>query len=129
MVNVKSPAFDLAKIIANESEFGLEIQANLFVSLLPDNPTNCVAFLDSGGFANQTNYTYERSTVQMLVRDDNYEQAYKLALDLMRFLNGQHNVAINDSRYIMIRAMNTPLHIPDNNKKALVSVNFLIHRS
>ncbi len=125
---IQSPAYDLAKMAETESEFGLVVGENLFVSLLPDNPANCAAFLDSGGYPAQTNYQYEKPTVQILVRGSSYDEAYPLALDLKRFFNGQQEIIINNSRYILIRNTTEPLVMYDAHKRPIISVNFLIHR-
>lgn len=126
---IQSPAYDLAKMIETESSFGLTMGNNLFVSLLPESPALCVALLDSGGFPAQTNYTYERPTVQAIVRGSSYEEAYPLALELKRFLNGKSEVIINGSRYLLIRNTTEPFVMYDSHKRPFMSINFLIHRT
>lgn len=124
-----SPAFDLAQFISSQSELGLVLSQSLFVSLLPQNPIGAVAFIDSGGLPAALNYEYERATVQILVRNEASAASYALAFDIMQILNGLHNLVINNSRYILIQALGSPLSFLDENKRTLHSLNLSIHRT
>ena len=127
---MRSPAIDV-KDVLDDAALGT-FGTDLFVSKLPDSPDACVCVFDTGGFAPESGYVYERPTVQVQVRGavGAYEAAYNKAVAVKNALHDLHNQSWGVSRYIGIWAMSDVLHLGyDDKNRPLFSVNFRIHRT
>jgi hypothetical protein len=130
---MNSPAKDMADLICLSSSpisvigFGVDV----FVGMLPQTPIECVTFYNTNGWSSAANYTYERPTIQALVRTSSYEAGYALAHAIKTHLHGQNGVTINNARYIQILAEGDVVDLPPEETKQhrLFSINFAAHRT
>ncbi len=112
---------------------GLVFNADLFVSDFPPediSQANIVSLYDTGGEAPDSNMTYERSTFQVRVRNSDYDTGYDLAKDIMRYLNVQEDVDVDESRYIGVWATSDIFFVGrDDKRRTILTVNFRAHRT
>ena len=127
------PSRDIAAMLdESAAALGLTFATNLFVGEMPTTPDACVTVYDTGGYAPEPGYVYERPTVQVAVRGarDGYLVAHTLAQDVRDVLNGDVNDSINSARYIAIWCESDVLFAGyDDNHRPLFTVNFRIHRT
>lgn len=129
-----NPASEDIKDLLILSSSGLDLiyETNLFISVLPDSPDECVGIFDSGGLTPEVNYTYEYCDLQIRVRGNIfcYKNSYILAKNISSYLHGKTERTINLTRYILIKMITEPVFLGlDENKRPLFSINFLIHRT
>lgn len=129
---MNAPSEDLRDILAGTSSLALTFATNLFVSEMPSAPDNCVCVYDTGGFEPDSNFTYERPTVQIMVRGAKgaYFSAHEQAQEIRDVLTATINHTINGARYIAIWCQSDVLSLGfDNNHRPMLSVNFRMHRT
>lgn len=126
------PSVDIKEILAAESSLALTYATDLFVSEMPDSPGACVAVYDTGGENPESNYIYQRPTVQVRVRGDRggYVAAHTLAQDIRDTLHDSTGYEASGSRYVGIWCQGDVLFIGyDDKHRPLFSVNFRMHRT
>ena len=101
---MNATAQDIKDFLIADSSLGLVFGTDLFCFKQPDEPDQCVTLYDTGGFAPNPSYRYDRPTIQVRVRGDQngYRAAYDLANDIKETLRAIHNETINSTRYIGI---------------------------
>lgn len=127
---MNSPAVDLANKLAS-SEIGVgTVNTNIFIAESPEAPDNCVTVYDTGGFHPEANYSYDRPTVMVKVRNRSYTAGYAIAEDIKLGLNGLHGESLGGTTYVGIWAMGDINSLgKDDNRRHVFSINFMIHRS
>jgi len=120
--------------ILESSVKGLDLVfgTDLFQSFMPESPNACVSVNDSGGFEPQSNYIYEKPTVQILVRGDvwGYPACYALAKSIYNVLHDLHGEVWGSTKYIGIWAQGDILSLGyDESNRPTLSLNFRIHRT
>jgi hypothetical protein len=126
---MKSPAQDMADMML-ESASPVD-GTDVFVSVQPEAPLDCITFYNTGGWGNAPNYDYARPTILALVRSSTYEAGYALALAVKSHLHGRNNVKINGARYVQILCEGD-IHdlAPEPSRQHYeFSVNFATHRT
>lgn len=130
---MNAPSEDIKDILLAESALALTYARDLFIGIIPqDAADQCVAITDTGGEGLENRYTYERPTVQVLVRGNkgDYLGAQELTQQCRDVLIGIENYTINAARYIGIWCRTDVLYLgEDDNNRPLFSVNFNIHRT
>lgn len=111
----------------------LVLGTTLFLSLLPETPSNCVVVIENSGTApvfTQGSYNLpqiERPELQIIVRNDSYATARSVAETLYRLLTQVVEQTIGGTRYHRIEAISTPsLFQRDDNRRSLISCNFYV---
>lgn len=127
---MNSPAVDLAGFLVTDG-VGV-IGTTIFVPDQPPTPDVCITLKDTGGFESEANFSYERPTVQAIVRGarGNYATVYALAKSVKDALHGKHGGdAVGGATYVGIWCMGDihDMGEDDDNRKEL-SINFRIHR-
>lgn len=119
-------------IDSNISE--LTLGTNLFLSLMPESPDNCVALLEEGGveplYTQGSNHlpVIEQPQLQIIVRNFSYETGRALAEQLYRLLS-LANTSINGVQYLRIAPISSPFIIErDSAKRPVISCNFHVQR-
>jgi hypothetical protein len=126
------PSQDIKDYLAAQSSLGLTYATDLFVSEMPESPDLCVAVYDTGGFDPESDYSYERPTVQVKVRGDKgkYLIAHSLLQSIRDVLHATHGETINTGLYVGIWQMGDILFLGyDQNKRPELTANFRIHRT
>ena len=125
---MNAPSVDIKSILV--SALGLIYAIDLFVAEMPESPDRCVTIIDSGGNDAESQYIYERPTIQILVRGERGEYEYDLAKAIKDELHGTANETVGGTRYVGIWAEGDILSLgQDENKRSLLSINFRIHRT
>ena len=126
---------DVKDMLAAQPALSLTFATDLFVSEMPDDPVvpdRCVAVHDTGGFAPEANYNYEKPTVQVQVRGarGGYRAAHQLMQAIRDEIHGDANVTWNGTRYIGIWAQGDILSLGyDEKQRPLLTLNYLLHRT
>jgi len=129
---MNAPSEDIKDYLVTVSALTLTFATNLFISEMPDTPSDCVCIYDTGGAPAEPHITYERPTFQIRVRGDRgkYQDAYDLAQAIKVELNGIHNATITTSRYIAIWLVSDIIAVGyDEKHRPLLSINFRAHRT
>ena len=128
---MNSPAVDIAGLLATAG-IGT-IGTDLFISEQPSSPDSCVTVFDTGGFPPESNYTYEKPTVNIRVRGNRngYLNAYAVAKSIVDELHDKTNEEVDsENRIISIWCMGDIISLgKDDNDRPQLSVNFRIHRT
>jgi hypothetical protein len=125
---------DIATLLNGESSIGLALGTDLFYSKIPSSPQNCVSIFDNIGSApmltlKKETSDYLFSSVNVQVRNTNYDNGYSVIKGIFDYLHGLHGLVIVGTEYLLIRAIDEPgLLAYDNNERPIFSVNFEIHR-
>lgn len=113
------------------AELGYTFGTDVFVGSMPEEPDDCIALFDTGGFGLEE-YGYEKPSVQIRVRNNKYLGGHQAARDIKyKLATGEmNNTTVNDTRYIMIKDKSDVLYLGvDENDRKLFTINFQIHRS
>lgn len=113
----------------------LTLGTNLFLGLIPETVSNCVAIYENSGIApeftlgNDNLPVIERPELQVIVRDSSYATGRALADSCYRILTQIANQTINSVRYLRVQAIATPTVMDrDENRRVLFSTNFYVFR-
>lgn len=113
---------------------GTPATSNLFIANLPSQqsttvPDRAVVLSEypsgSPGETFGDAFKWERTRLQVLVRDKNFQPARDLAYKIMKFLGAVEEQDIGGVRYHKIKALGTPSSIgPDSSDRQRLTVNF-----
>lgn len=129
---MNAPAEDIKDILENISALGFTFATDLFVGEMPVTPDACVTIYDTGGYAPEVDYVYERPTIQIRVRGakGEYQNGHGLAQDIRDALNGLTGYIVNSARYVGIWCEGDVMALGnDDNNRPLFTVNFRLHRT
>ena len=131
---MNSPAIDIAGILATAGVG--TISTDLFVSEQPDSPDKCVTVFDTGGFPPESNYVYDKPTINIRVRGKRggYANAYAVAQSVKDALKDLTNEDLGSSgdtdRIISVWCMGDVIALgKDEQGRPMLSLNFRIHRT
>lgn len=118
-----------------DTQTALTLGTDLFLGLLPDTPSNCVAMLENSGvgpdFTMGSNNLpkLERPEIQVIVRNSSYATGRSLADTIYRALTQIANQSINSNTYLRVQAIATPSVMDrDANRRVLFTTNFYVIR-
>ncbi len=102
------------------------VGADVFVGGLPEEPSACIAVLDTGGFGPDADLPLVDPTVEILCRAADYETANAKAWQVYSLLNRKFELRLATIRVLSSFAMHPPRRIPppDAKRCEYVSVNF-----
>ena len=127
------PSMDVVNILIDAGAgLGLTFATNLFIAKTPSTPDAAVTVHDTGGFDPDTDWSYQRPTVQVAVRGarDGYLAAHRLAQTIRDILNGRHNIDIGGTHVVCIWCQGDVIPLGfDENHRPLFTVNFRMHRT
>jgi len=124
---------EIAKYLHNQGigtfdETGVE--GDIFIGLLPQAPTSCIAINPTGGYMVTTSQHVDEPTIQILVRGSlNPLDSYNRAQQILDTLNGFHNDRFTpDGQFIVncVAIQSAPFGFRDNNGNYIHTINFLI---
>ena len=100
---------------------------NLFLSLMPDKPDNCIALFEYAGSPPDLHWNGEYPGLQVRVRNKSYAAARTKIEETMKKLHGLHEQMLSGTRYLLIKARGSPEVLKrDNNNRVELFVNFEI---
>ena len=123
---------DIALILAAEISLELVLATNLFIGKEPVRPINTVTIFDTTslppkiGFDNQV---YEQPSVQIRVRNANYQTGWNLIDAIKNILHGKGNETWGATFYTVIYCASGPAFLGwDENSRAWFICNFNMQR-
>lgn len=111
---MNSPAHDIKDILEGVSSLGLTYQTDLFIAKEVSSPIDCVTLFDIPGgrpdltMENDSAYFY--CSVNVRVRNTDYDTGYALISDIKTTLHGIGPVVYNGTRYMLIECVQEPSH-------------------
>ncbi len=130
---MQSVSSDIKDMLEAESALGLTFATNLFVGKEPNAPDDTVTIFDTGGFPDQLTFNkeerYEYPSVQIRVRNNNYQVGWSLINDIKTSLHGRGQETWNGTLYSVIY---TPGGIAlldwDDSERVRFIINFNLQR-
>ena len=125
-----TPSKSIATMLADD-DFGV-LGVDLFYTTLPGQPDNAVAVIDTGGLAPVKEIPgMRRVTVQILVRDKEYDAGFQIAQAIYYHLHERYSgisAANPIDGYGLGVALRQPTPIlKDENDRHIFTCNYLIH--
>ena len=129
---MNAPSKDIKDMLVAESGLNLTFNSNLFIGRMPGSPRNAIAILDSYGFPPDLGLTevgYERPSIQIIVRNNNYDAGMIIAQNIKDSLHGRSHETWNGTLYTVITCSSGPAPLGwDENSLAQFSINFNLQR-
>lgn len=116
---------DIANYINTNTSFTLG--TDLFIGTLPANIDNCVGIFQSGGVEPTTYLDVIKPTIQVLVRNTNYETAQQLAYEIYDSLHQLYNQTMGSTEIYTVFALQEPTDIgEDETGRAVFTGNYVL---
>ena len=129
---MNSVAIDIADYLDEMSSLGLVFGTDVFVGREPPKPDNCVTIFDTYGRPPQLNMVdqgYEYPSIQIRVRNRNYEDGWGVISDIKDVLHGMNHTTINGTLYTVIYVSSGPTLLDwDENSRARFILNLELQR-
>lgn len=126
------PSEDIKDMLVAESAFDLVFNTNLFIGRVPARPRDAVTIIDTYGFPEDLGLTdkgYQRPSVQIIVRNKDYNTGMQLAQDIKDSLHGRKQETWNGTLYTVITCLGAPALLGwDENDVVQFSINFNLQR-
>lgn len=129
---MNASSIDIAGMLEEDSSLGLALATNLFVGKEPTKPNICVTIFDTAGLPPQLalkDQGLEYPSVQIRVRNTDYENGWNLISTIKDYLHGRAQVYVGSVLYTVIYCSSGPalLDWDDNNRVRFIA-NFNIVR-
>jgi hypothetical protein len=129
---MNASSVDIKDILAGNSSLGLEYATNLFIASEPASPDECVTIYDTSGSMARAldadNKVYY-SSIQVRVRNYDYEEAWDKVNDIREYLDANVGLKQGGTTYVSIRATSDPQFLErDENERFIFIINFEIIR-
>ena len=116
---------DIANYI--DAQTSLTQGEDLFIGTLPANVDNCVGIFQSGGVEPTTYLGIIKPTIQVLVRNTNYEDAQKQAYQIYDLMHQIYNRTLGGTYIFTIFALQEPTDIgEDETGRAVFTGNYVL---
>jgi len=130
---MNAPSVDIKDMLEDETSLGLTFATNLFIGRIPDAPDDCVVIVDTSGFAQDLTFDkaekYERPSVQIMVRNNDYLTGFDLLNDIKDVLHGKGHTTVNGAYYSVIMCADAPSFLNwDENNRAHFVLNIDMQR-
>jgi hypothetical protein len=124
---------DMLEAFGDSSGFGLVFGVNLHIGSEPVNPREVVTIFDYAGappylaLSGETGYEYP--SIQIRVRDSDYQLGFKLINDIKDSLHGRSQETWNGTLYSSIRCTGSPAFLErDSLNNSIFVVSFDLQR-
>jgi len=122
---------DIKDMLVDDTD--LVFGTNLFISREPTSPNSCVTIYDTPGEGDDLYFNpderYERGSIQVRVRDNNYINAWTRIDEIRQLLHGRANETRNGAYYTAIRLTSGPAMLEyDDNGRVILVTNFNVQR-
>ncbi len=109
-----------------DSNTTLTAGTNLFIGTLPANVDNCVGIFQSGGVEPTTYLDVIKPTIQVLVRNTNYETAQQLSYQIYDLLHQLYKITMGNTEIYTVFALQEPTDIgEDETGRAVFTGNYV----
>ncbi len=109
-----------------DSNTSLTAGTNLFIGTLPANVDNCVGIFQSGGVEPTTYLDVIKPTIQVLVRNTNYETAQQLSYQIYDLLHQLYKITMGNTEIYTVFALQEPTDIgEDETGRAVFTGNYV----
>lgn len=129
---MNAASIDIKNILEAESSLGLIFADNLFIGKEPTKPANCVVIFDTSSIPPQLAFVsqgYEYPSVQIRVRNIDYQTGWNLIEAIKTTLHGLGNITCGDYLYTVIYCASGPALLDwDTNSRARIICNFNLQR-
>jgi hypothetical protein len=131
---MNNAAEDVKDMLEDDSTLGLTFKVDLFIGKEPATPDNCVTIYDTPSFPPQMTIegegsSYYRSSVQIRVRNNSYDDGMALAINIMQSLHERAQETWNGTLYTVVQALGEPALLAwDGNDRALIVNNYNLQR-
>jgi hypothetical protein len=116
---------DVANYI--NSNTSLTLGTDLFIGTLPANVESCVGIFQSGGVEPTTYLDIIKPTIQVIVRNTNYETAQQLSYEIYDNLHQLYNQTMGSTEIYTIFALQEPTDIgEDETGRAVFTGNYVL---
>jgi len=130
--------FDLNDMIEYDTTW--EFGTNFITGREPAKPHNTLTFFDTPGTGRFLGLSrdeddpganaYDYATIQIRIRNHNYNDAITQATEIVNRLHGVGNLVLNGTLYTLIKSLDSPSLLDwDDNNRARVIVNFEVQRT
>ena len=129
---MNAASFDI-KDMLEAGGLGLIYKTNLWIAKEPTTPDDVVTLFDTPGFPPERTIDnenwYYRSSIQVWIRNNDYQTGMDLARNIMVSLHGRANSTWNDTLYTVITAMGEPVPLArDEDNRTIIIINFNLQR-
>lgn len=129
---MNASSMDVKDMLEAVSSLGLTFATNLFVAKEPNEPRDTVTIFDTPGARPQLSTggcKYYYSSIQIRVRNKDYQTGYALAENIQNLLHGQAQETWNGTLYSLITSSNDVYHMDwDENGNARFIINLELQR-
>lgn len=130
---MNTPTKDIKDMLVAESSLALTYATNLFIAREPAKPNDCVTIFDMPGGSPQLaldkDEAYYYQSVQVRVRNIDYNAGWAIANDILVFLHGQAGQVWNNTVYTVIYCLQGPFMLDwDENNRVRFIINFNLQR-
>lgn len=129
---MNSASKDVKDMLVDDSAIGLTEGVDLFRAQYPTDPANIVSIYDTVGGMTEMYLTGENDynpSIQILVRNVDYDAGYALIRQITDSLHGRANVTWNGTVYLLIKCVQDPYFLDyDEKGRVRFVVNFNIKR-
>jgi len=116
---------DIANYINTNTS--LTLGTDLFIGTLPANVDNCVGIFQSGGIEPTTYLDIIKPTIQVIVRNSNYETAQQLSYEVYDALHRLYAQAMGTTDIYTVFALQEPTDIgEDETGRAVFTGNYVL---
>ena len=110
-----------------DSNTSLTAGTNLFIGTLPANVDNCVGIFQSGGVEPTTYLDVIKPTIQVIVRNTNYETAQQLSYQIYDLLHQLYKITMGNTEIYTVFALQEPTDIgEDETGRAVFTGNYVL---
>ncbi|HHV02966.1 MAG TPA: hypothetical protein GXX64_03500 [Bacteroidales bacterium] len=103
------------------------VGTDIFLSLMPDQPDNCIALFEYAGSPPDLHWNGEYPGLQVRVRNKSYAAGRAKIAEVVTELHGAHELTLNGTRYLLIKARGSPEVLKrDASNRVELFVNFEI---
>jgi hypothetical protein len=115
---------DIANYISTNTS--LTLGTDLFIGTIPPQVDNCVAIFQSGGVEPTTYLDIIKPTLQVLVRNTNYEIAQQLSYEVYDALHQLYGITTGSTEIYTVFALQEPTDIgEDEASRAIFTCNYV----
>lgn len=124
---------DIKDMLTEDVSLGLTFGTNLYISMEPALPDDCVTLFDTGGMPPQLTLAkgedYFYPALQIRVRNKSFMTGWLLAENIRESLHGRAQETWNGTLYSLVQCSSGPVLLDyDENRRARIVINFLIQR-
>lgn len=103
------------------------LNTDMFIGLLPDTTSNCIALYQYAGNAPELVGGLENPRLTVRVRNTTYANGQEKAQDVLKALHTLHEQTLNGTRYLYVRAVGSVNQLGrDHEKRALFTIDFIV---